>query len=383
MNLTKETLNPLVEYNAPLCISIYIPMARSGKETQKNPIRFKNACKEVEELLNNAGYEDTDTNIILEKLSAFKMDNEFFQNQLDGLAVFLSDNFERIYKLPVRFEHKVEIGNTFNLRPLLQTLQNDQSFYILTISKELSRLFKAGKFHLSEVILSADTPTSFKEAMKYDEPENQLQYQTVSSADGGRTAIYHGHSESDKMNKDLRRYFRMLDLGVGKAIADHNLPVVLAGLEYLHPIYKDASNLPHIIPTGIYHNPLQISEDELHAKAWEIIERETTSPVDEAITQYQDLLGTQKTNTDVSTLPLAASSGRVDTLLVDKNSTILGQVDTNQQEVVLGNGQDQSQDIDLINFSIQQTILNGGDVYIIDEEQLTTEESPIAAIMRY
>jgi hypothetical protein len=262
---------------------------------------------------------------------------------------------------------------------LLQAYQDGVDFYIIALSREQSRLFRASKFNIHELELAQDVPTSFEEAMKYDAPEDQLQQNTISSSDGGRTQIFHGHTESDQEKKNLSRFFQQLDRGIRAQIGDHNLPVLLVGLDYLQPLYKASSNIPQILETGLDKNPDGLEIQELHQLAWQIIESTLQSDVAKAIDRYQENLGSQKSISALSEIPLAAAFGKVDTLLVEKQSQVWGQVDLDGNKLEV----EEDGDTDLMSFSVKQTLLHGGEVYVFDEEEMPSEQADILAVLRY
>ncbi|HKJ26111.1 MAG TPA: hypothetical protein VJ965_00615 [Anaerolineales bacterium] len=377
--LTKENLSQLLEHKANPAISVFLPMARAGDATLKNPIRYKNARKRIESLLQDEGYDAQVTENIITQFAALAEGNDFFQNQLEGLAVFLSSDYQKLVQLPYRFDEWVQVGETFELRPLLQAYQDGIDFYIISLSREQSRLFRASKFNILEIELAQDVPTSFEEAMKYDAPEDQLQQNTITSSDGGRTQIFHGHTESDQEKKNLRRFFQQLDRGIRAQIDDHNLPVLLVGLDYLHPLYKAGSDIPHILETGLDKNPDDLPIQDLHRLAWQIVESSLQSDVAQAINRYQESLGSDKSTAVLSEIPLAAAYGKVDTLLVEKHSQIWGQVSPEENKLEV----EEEGDTDLLSYSVKQTLLHGGEVYVFDEEEMPSEKADVLAVLRY
>lgn len=383
INFKKDDLKPLLDHRGYPSISIYLPMARSSDQTQKNPIRYKNAIKSVEKHMEQAGSDVRQVRSIVAQLEEAVDGFEEFQNQLDGLAVFLADDFLKIIKLPVSFEERVEVHNSFEIRPLLQALQDDKEFYLLALSKENARLFRASKFNIAELKLGEDIPTSFREAMRYDAPQDQLQHQAITGADGGSTAIFHGHTESDQSKKHLRRYFQMLDHGVGDAITEHDLPIVIAGLDYLQPVYREVTKLAQIMEEGIRKNPDNIEIDQLHELAWQLVKRDSDASINEAVNEFNDLTGTERGVSNMENIPLAAVNGRVDTLFVGKNGHLWGEVDLERQEVAIKGQDEEFEETELLDFSIKHTIQNGGDVFVLDEDEMPVEDSPAGVILRY
>jgi hypothetical protein len=49
--LTRNNLNLLMAVHKGPCVSVFMPMHRSGPETQQDPIRLKNLIREAEERL--------------------------------------------------------------------------------------------------------------------------------------------------------------------------------------------------------------------------------------------------------------------------------------------------------------------------------------------
>ena len=382
--IIKEDLVQLFEHEAPRSISIYLPMAESGEDTLKNPIRFKNAIKKLEQKMQENGSEKREIRETIERLKEIVDGYAFFQDQMEGLAIFLAGDFHHIIKVPMRFEDQVVVSNAFEVRPLVEAMQNDREFYIIAIGQEDASLYRANKNDINRVELSGDTPTSFAEAMGYDDPEDRLQHQTISNVDGGRNPVFHGHTEKDQKSQNIKRFFQLFDRGVKKAITRPELPVLLAGLDHYQPIYRDVTEISNILENGVEIGLNEISASELHQAAWKHVKEEIGPPEIMANKTYKDLVSTEKTSDNLSELSLAATYGRIDTLIADKTKEVWGQIDPEQDKVTIKeNGDRDADDIELLGYSIKQTILNGGEVYVMDEESMPTKGSPVAAIMRY
>lgn len=377
--IDNHVFTELLEHQSEPSVSIYLPMARAGDETRKNPIFLKNALGSIEQQMKEKGYgEDTIQLIVDQVFSMVKWDN-FFQNQLDGLAIFAAPDFIKMFKLPYRFEEWVQSGQTFELRPLLQAYQNGLEYGIIALSRERSRLFQASKYSIVEIELGSDVPVSFEDAMKYDRPEEQLHQQTITSADGGKTPVFHGHVESDKENKNLRRFFRKLDAGIMNADINFDQPFVLVGLDYLHSIYRDASNIPDILERGLDSNPDAMDIQSLHDQTWDIVQESVKSSLNQAVARYQAVQGSKLGTSEINEIPLAAFHGKVDTLLVEKRTQLRRSMDSAKNKL----GLEEDREVDLIKFSVNQTLLNGGTVHVFEEEEMPIGETPIAGVLRY
>ena len=72
-------------------------------------------------------------------------------------------------------------------------------------------------------------------------------------------------------------------------LQDDQAPLVLAGVGYLLPIYRAASDYPHLAEQGIEGNPEELSDEALHRQAWEIVQPLFTQAQKEAVIKYQRL----------------------------------------------------------------------------------------------
>src|SRR3990172_4588179 len=98
--LTRNNLKLLMETHKGLCVSIFMPMHRSGTETQQDPIRFKNLLREAEERLIARGLPAPEAKELLESAQKLLQGDLFRHHQSDGLAMFLSQEVFHTYLLP-------------------------------------------------------------------------------------------------------------------------------------------------------------------------------------------------------------------------------------------------------------------------------------------
>ena len=101
--LTRNNLNLLMAVHKGPCVSVFMPMHRSGPETQQDPIRFKNLIREAEERLITRGIPAPEARELLESAQKLLQGDLFHQHQSDGLAMFLSPEVFRYLHAPVRF----------------------------------------------------------------------------------------------------------------------------------------------------------------------------------------------------------------------------------------------------------------------------------------
>jgi len=101
--LTRNSLKLLMEIRRGPCVSIFMPMHRSGPETQQDLIRFKNLIREAEERLITRGIPAPQAKELLESAQTLLQGDLFRQHQSDGTwDVSFSGSVSRLHA-PVRF----------------------------------------------------------------------------------------------------------------------------------------------------------------------------------------------------------------------------------------------------------------------------------------
>ncbi len=158
---------------------------------------------------------------------------------------------------------------------------------------------------------------------------------------------------------------------------------MLAGVEYLLPIYKEANTYPNLIETVIKGNPDMLSVDELHKSAWNILGPHFQAAQEEAVAHYQQLAGqaSERAADLLEKIVPAASDGRVETLFIAAGVQQWGVLNPVTNEIEL-HGQQEAGDEPLLDLAAVQTYLKGGIVYTIEVDKIPGGTSA-AAVLRY
>ncbi|MBN2355925.1 hypothetical protein JXO59_07415 [candidate division KSB1 bacterium] len=384
--MIKEELAKLIEKFGGTSVSIYMPAHRAGRDTEQGPIRLKNLLKKAQKYLLTTGLRSRQIQTLLRPAENLLNDGPFWQYQNDGLALFLSAEGSRYYRLPLRFDELVVVTDRFHIKPLLPLFAADGRFFVLALSKNAIRLLECTRFSISKIDLE-DVPTSLAQALRFDEPEKQLQYHTGTSAPRvgrGRPAIFHGHGAgSDEAKSNILRYFQEIDKGLQQLLREEKAPLVLAGVSYLLPIYRESNKYPHLVKKGIEGNPDDRSDEWLHQRAWEIIHPLFMKAQKQAAMQYHRLAraSSDLSCNDLDKIVPAARDGRIETLFVSLGVQRWGIFDPRSRTVQL-HDKEKAGNEDLLDFAAVHTILTGGTVYALEPENMP-DDAVIAAIFRY
>lgn len=386
--ISVDELKALVNQLAPPCVSLYMPTYQAGAEIQQNPIRFKNLIKQAEYLLQESSVlRHTDILDLLQP--ALELDTEaFWEHQNQGLAIFLAKDFFRYYRLPIAFTELVTVSDRFHLKPLMPLLAADGHFYVLALSQKQVRLFEGTRYNIQEIELE-DVPTNLDSALQYDETAKEGQFRISTSKGGTNNPFQHagsfhgqGSPDRDDPKADILQFFHLLDQGLQKYLHGQQAPLLLAGVEYLLPLYQEANAYPHLVDTILpIENVGILKPEDLHEQAWSVVQPYYDQVQQTAIDHYYELSGTGKTSTDLKEAVAGAYYGRVDQLFVAVGIQQWGRFNADANEVTI-HAEAEPGDEDLLNAAAVQTVLNGGTVFAVEPNHVP-DDAPVAAVFRY
>jgi len=375
--LSSDELSVLIERPQEMGVSIYMPTHRTG-DIEQDPIRLRNLLREADGQLVDYGISISDAGGLLEPAEQLLPDSHFWQHQGDGLAIFISPGIFRYYRLPYSFQELAVVTERFHIKPLLPLFSEDGVFYILAVSQNQVRLLQCTRYHVREVTPES-VPSNLAEALKYDQPEKQHQFHTTGP--GGLT-ISHGHGVSKDYDKvNILRYFQQVDRGLHEVLRGEHSPLVLAAVDYLHPIYAEANTYHYLLDEGIKGNPDGLSEQVLQEQAWAIVQPYFERGRTVALEEYAEAITRGLATNDVKQAILAAHDGRVSTLFVATGVQQWGQFDPERRKIRLYKERSPGSE-DLLDLAAVNTLKKRGIVYTVEPEQVPGETS-VAALFRY
>jgi len=377
----EQLMKTFLHRHSDWCVSLFMPTHRAGREKEQDPIRFKNLLREVEERLLAKGLRSAEVQEMLKEPQRMLQDSRFWQHQGDGLAVFFSTDALHSFRLPLAFDELVVIAERFHVKPLLPILTSDGLFYILALSQNQVRLLEGTRHAVDEVDLE-NIAQSLAEALPDASTDKQLQFHTgTPTGTGRRAAIFHGHDVSNEGKGRILRWFRMIDKELSNHFGGGQSPLVLAGVESILSLYKEANTYQHLVEKGILGNPEELKTEELHSKAWALVQPVFIQARQKSAAEYTQLAGTGRATTDVKEAVTAACQGRVDVLFVAVGVQIWGHFDPDANAVHVHESPEPG-DEDLLDLAAIQVLIKGGTVYAVAPEQVP-EHAALAAVFRY
>lgn len=203
-------------------------------------------------------------------------------------------------------------------------------------------------------------------------------------------AAFHGHGggDADDMSAEpqdeLKRFFREVDESVSEYLGGEEVPLVLAGVSEYLPLYRSVNNYQHLIEDEIVPgNPESFSIDELHEKAWAIVEPIFRTEEKEELDRFEQLYYQDEdmASDDFHEIIPGCAYSRVDTLFVPVGEHRWGRFDPDTNTVEVHESQEPG-DGDLLNYAAVSAYLNGATVHALGPEKMPGGRS-IAATFRY
>ncbi|MHB9028555.1 MAG: baeRF7 domain-containing protein [Candidatus Latescibacterota bacterium] len=377
---TIQELKTLMERRG-VCASLFMPTHRAWKEILKDPITMKNLVKKIYDGLAGTGMRNVEAEQYLSPFQRYLEDDDlFWRHSSDGLAAFLSHDFFRIYRLPLRFEAYTVLTDRFQIKPLLSLFSENGIFYLLALSQKTLHLYQASRFGMAEIEITT-MPENINTILEYQDTSKEELHSGIRSSVGGYRTGFQGITESLSDIDNILLYAQAVDKGIHPVLKGRNNPLVLAGVEYLHPVYRNANTYPYLVEKGVPGNPDQMNMRDLHAQAWKIVEPIFQERRKQAIERYMNSNGLPITSRKIEEIVPASADGRIDTLFIDDTVHIWGLFDGDDRTVTL-HDREQTGDGDLLDLATVNTLQNGGTVFNLKREDMP-EESPVSAIFRY
>ena len=378
--LIKQDFQRLLNAESTPCVSIYLPTQKNQQDNREDWVRLKNRLSDAEEQLRDrkVGHRDQFLKPAYELL-----DDAFFWNYLShGLALFIAPGFFRCYRVPITVPEITQVSEKFHIKPLAPLIAEDSQFLILALSQKNVRLISCTRYHAGEIALR-DVPTSMAEALALEEKEQSLQYHFGSSG-SGKQAIYHGQGVVDDDHKEkILQFFHQVDRGLEREIPKEGPPMILAGVDFLLPLYQSTNSYPHVVEDKILGNPDEKSTDDLHQEALPIIEHHIEHTREQAIDAYRRLSQTEPARVadDLDEILQSAHQGRNQTIFAAQGDTQWGYYDFDHDQLIT-EPQPNGHNYDLVDLAVTQTMRTQGRAFVIPKSEMPSG-SPVAAIYRY
>jgi Bacterial archaeo-eukaryotic release factor family 11 len=363
---TRHEVERLLLARDPSSVSAYLPTSPITQEARGDRIELKNLVADATGQLEAAGADRRSVSDVREALDALVEDDEFWAEQARSLAVFASPGAMRTFRLPNRLGSVVEVGDRFYVKPLLRAVTFPQAAFVLALAAGSVRLVEVTREGPPFAVDVPDLPSDAASAAG-----------KASIADRSPSARLQG-SEGQKVR--LRQFARKVDHAMRGVLTGLELPLILAAAEPLDSIYRSLNSYPYLVEPGIPGNPEAASDDDLAAAARTVLDEVYAGELSAVRELYDLRFSHGRASSDVATVARAATYGGVDTVLVDIDAKLPGQVDEDSGAVAFA--EDDAATYGVVDEIARRVLLTGGRVLAVRAADMPGA-GPLAAILRY
>ena len=376
--LSTSDLRELITSDNWPSISIYMPTHKLGALSEDR-IRIRNLLRAAEKRLEDAGFKRTASHDVLGPAYKLIEDTRFWSHLSEGLSLHLAPGRSRIYRLPVAFREFLSVGRRFHVKPLFAVQRESPEFCLLALSEKACKLYRGGRYSMEEVQL-ADLPSGMAEALHIEDLRRNLRVHTgdVEKSVG----VYHvqgSSSEEAVVKRWLRDYCYALDRAVCDYLGRGDTYLLVAAVEPIFAIYREANRYPRFIPRNVRPNMKHTTQDELRQEAWRHIEDEQSAARQSLLRRYGELRGSGLAADCLARLLPACFHGQVDTLFIDMDAESWGRFDVQRNRI---HANAASGAVELYDLAARQAWMSGARIHALASGELRAEDG-IAAILRY
>jgi hypothetical protein len=369
---TRSELDALIAHRGPACVSIQLPTTPLGGETRADRIALDNlAAKAVAQLDAVTAPADAGRRLrrrgMAELMTRLVDDEGFWTRQAHGLAVFVSEDRIRTFRLAESVTPSVAVADRFHVRPLLRARTLGRTAAVLALSEDQVRLLEVAPELPVATVRVAGLPRDLEDAVG----------RGGLASHAPRARVVGSHAEKVR----LAPYARVVDAALRGVLGGRDVPLILAAAAPLDAIFRAACSYPHLSPAAIAGNPDLRSDRALGAAARRVL----AAAHDEEVRRFAALFDAQGaagyTTTDIAHAARAATYGAVAAIAVAVDAAVAGDVDDAEGVVTFAPGAG-AETHGVVDEIAGRVFTSGGRVLALPRDRIPGG-GELAAVLRY
>lgn len=344
-------------------LTIILPTHRTAPDNRQDPVRLKNLISEAtNRLLSEFGKREVEA--LLKRLEDLAGGIDF-NRTLDGLALFVNQDFARAFHLPFTVKERVIIDETFATRDLVYALNHSMRYWVLVLSEKPTRLYEGTNDSLEEV--------------------QEKGFPMVHEGPGGEAPLPGGFGVQRSAYRDeyFQKFLRKIDASLKDMLAQDDLPVVLVGVDRHLAFFNDLTAHKNSIIGSVTGNHDKTSPHELGKLVAPVLETYLNDKRKDALAQLDKAIGEKKSASTVGEVWVLAHEGRGDLLLVEDDFHHPARLDQNGKNIIPAEDSTAPDVIDdAVDEIIEEVLNKKGKVVFVPNGKLD-DHGRIAMVLRY
>jgi hypothetical protein len=310
---TRPEIAGLVAARGPAHVSLYVPTTPETQNVEAARTVLGNLWREAEARLEAEGTPKRTIWPVAEQVQDLIDDDGFWRVQANSLAVFVTPEGLKSFRLPNHLTEAVQVADRFFLKPLLRAVSVPQHAFVLALEEGGVRLVEVFPDLAPQLIRVPDMP---KDAASAVGTANVNSRSASGRIQGG---------EGQKVR--LRQYARKIDAALRPVLAGRHEPLIVAAAEPMLSIWRSVNSYPELAPRAIETSPARMPEAELAQAARTVLDGLHADRLAGFAELYERRAAEGRATADIAQAARAATMGAVDTLLVDIDTVVPGRVD--------------------------------------------------------
>lgn len=272
--------------------NVYLSLYFSSGKSGDREARFRRALREAELSLKAQLNTKTAENMILQLQ---KIDSRHIVREANlSVAIFCTETFSGMLLIPFPVTESVVVARSLHLKPILNWINQEDQFYLVTMSSKLCRLLKGDAFSMKEVA-----------RVSFESPD--------------------GKKSADKVER--QRLIQLAEEKFYHIVKEDNHPIILGGVNPLHDVFKKVNRDPDVMQSRLIGNLDRLSYRDLHARCLMLLSEKRTCEAHSAVEKYRELSPYGKVLDDLNQITIAAVQGRIKNLVIAEDKFIWGKLD--------------------------------------------------------
>ena len=151
------------------------------------------------------------------------------------------------FRVPLSLVETVVVNRRFQVKPLLPLIGVNDQYFVLALSQNRVRFLEGRQFGMQEVKVNG-LPKDMAQALNIDFRERPSMAHAAprGSRENTRPWCHSLGGDREPAKDELTQYFRAVDAALRDSLREQRAPLILAGVQYLLPIYREVSSYAHI-----------------------------------------------------------------------------------------------------------------------------------------
>lgn len=335
------------------CVSIYLSRQLPGESPERRRVQLIRMIKEAERLV----AKDHGVHAARELIARFWRSKPMRMIGSSGMAVayFHEKDFTGAMALPTAVESRTVVADSFHVKPVLQWLQSAPNYHLLSLTTRTLKLYEGTPWGLKVVKM-------------------------VQIGEDHRNTRNGQKGQITESKEAIRQFFIRAEKELHPIVNGKRYPLVIAGVGWLHPIYRRVNRDRDLLSHAILGNVEKWSRDDLRKAALEAMGALMEQARKAVVRQFHELAYEGKATDDLAAIAQAAAEGRVKKVLVASDQLLFGRLDRGTGALSVHHAQQDSKDDDVLDDLAELVLARGGRVLCLPTSELPTR-SPAAAVL--